>query len=142
VQTASVINLLTTGGVLLVLDQGSKRMVRTGVANGWICWGRVLRIRSANHYKDTYRHGGGRALLVMLWFAALASTIVLHRSGIWFQSPGALFGVALALAGAAGNLLDILQWRYVLNFIDLGWWPVFNLADLGIVTGLALALLY
>ena len=48
-------------------------------------------------------------------------------------------GLALALAGAAGNLVDILRWRYVVDFVDLGWWPVFNLADVGIVGGLLLA---
>jgi len=48
-------------------------------------------------------------------------------------------GVGAALGGAAGNLLDILRRRSVLDFIDLRWWPVFNIADVGIVAGLAVA---
>jgi lipoprotein signal peptidase len=30
----------------------------------------------------------------------------------------------------------------VVDFIDLGWWPVFNLADIGIVGGLIAAFWY
>ncbi|OGI64564.1 MAG: hypothetical protein A2W18_09050 [Candidatus Muproteobacteria bacterium RBG_16_60_9] len=71
---------------------------------------------------------------------ALLAAIVLHRSGAWFQNDVALLGLGLALGGAAGNLLDILRYRYIVDFIDLRWWPVFNLADVGIVGGLLLAL--
>jgi signal peptidase II len=55
------------------------------------------------------------------------------------HSRAALAGVGCALGGAAGNLLDILRRRHVVDFIDLGWWPVFNLADVAIVGGLLFA---
>jgi signal peptidase II len=45
----------------------------------------------------------------------------------------------LAFGGAAGNLLDILRLRSIVDFIDLHWWPVFNLADVAIVAGLVVA---
>ncbi len=77
---------------------------------------------------------------MLAWFTALVSAIILHRSGAWFQSHVALFGLGLAFGGAAGNLLDILRWRYVVDFIDLRWWPVFNLANVAIVAGLVVAL--
>jgi signal peptidase II len=78
-------------------------------------------------------------LFPVLWLIALASAVVLYRSGGWFQTQGALFGLALALSGAAGNLIDLIWRKHILNFFDLGWWPVFNLADVGIVAGLVLA---
>jgi signal peptidase II len=131
--------LLAAGGVLLLLDQCSKRLVQVHLANRCISWGPVLRLRRVIHLQAIYKHDGTRAVLVALWLVALASSILLHGSGAWFQSRSALFGLALALGGAAGNLLDILRWRYVVDFIDLRWWPVFNLADVGIVAGLALA---
>ena len=61
-------------------------------------------------------------------------------SGDRLQSHTAMLGFAAALGGAAGNLVDILRLRCVVDFIDLGWWPVFNLADVAIVCGLVLAL--
>jgi signal peptidase II len=64
---------------------------------------------------------------------------VLHLSGDWFQGLFAESSIGIAVGGATGNLLDILRHQLVIDFIDLRWWPVFNLADVGIVLGLALA---
>ncbi|MFH0820885.1 MAG: signal peptidase II [Candidatus Peregrinibacteria bacterium] len=46
----------------------------------------------------------------------------------------AVFGIILG--GALGNLMDRLLHRYVVDFIVLKPFPVFNLADLGITVGL------
>jgi signal peptidase II len=51
----------------------------------------------------------------------------------------ALLGLGAALGGAAGNLLDVVRRRSIVDFIDLGWWPTFNLADVAILAGLAAA---
>ncbi len=47
-------------------------------------------------------------------------------------------GLGLVLGGAIGNLVDRMRLGYVVDFIDLGWWPVFNLADSSIVIGVLL----
>lgn len=46
--------------------------------------------------------------------------------------------LALILGGAAGNLIDRLRFGYVIDFIDLHFWPVFNVADSCITIGAAL----
>ena len=43
--------------------------------------------------------------------------------------------LALILGGAAGNLIDRLRFGYVVDFIDLHFWPVFNIADSCITIG-------
>jgi signal peptidase II len=141
-QTNSSILLFAAGGAILLLDQWSKAMAQTHAADRCISVGPLLQIRHVAHVKEIYRRTGPRAMFVLVWLAALSSSILLHRSGMWFQSTSALFGLTSALAGAGGNLLDILVRRHVVDFIDLGWWPVFNLADVGIVAGLAVALWY
>ena len=56
---------------------------------------------------------------------------------------GAVF-VGLVAGGAAGNIVDRLfrgdAWLHgaVVDFIDLQWWPVFNIADAAICIGGAL----
>jgi len=135
-----VIELLASGTVLMLLDQWSKRMVQRHVPDRCISWGPILRIRYVTSLKDIYRRDDARAVLVLVWFAALVSAIILRRSGVWFQGHAAQFGLGLAFGGAAGNLLDILRRRCIVDFIDLRWWPVFNLADVAIVGGLAVAL--
>jgi signal peptidase II len=46
-------------------------------------------------------------------------------------------GLALVLGGAVGNLIDRIRLGYVVDFIDLRWWPVFNAADSAVVIGVA-----
>lgn len=43
--------------------------------------------------------------------------------------------LSLILAGALGNLIDRLSLGYVVDFLDLRIWPVFNLADSAITIG-------
>ncbi|MBS1252304.1 MAG: Lipoprotein signal peptidase [Anaerolineales bacterium] len=46
--------------------------------------------------------------------------------------------LSLQLGGALGNLADRLQHGHVIDFIDFKIWPVFNLADVAIVTGVGI----
>lgn len=55
----------------------------------------------------------------------------------WAQALLGLF-----LGGVAGNLLDRIFRRYVIDFIDVGFWPVFNIADAAISISVIGLLLY
>jgi signal peptidase II len=46
--------------------------------------------------------------------------------------------LGLQLGGATGNLIDRVRFGYVVDFIDIGIWPVFNLADAAIVVGVGI----
>jgi signal peptidase II len=50
-------------------------------------------------------------------------------------------GVALVLSGALGNLIDRLRLGFVVDFLKVPYWPVFNVADVAIVVGMGLVLL-
>jgi lipoprotein signal peptidase len=50
----------------------------------------------------------------------------------------ATLGLGLALGGAAGNLVDRVSRGGVVDFIVVGRWPAFNLADAALVVGAAL----
>ena len=45
------------------------------------------------------------------------------------------FFMSLMFAGALGNLIDRLFRGFVVDFIDLGFWPAFNIADIAITAG-------
>ncbi len=134
-----MVDLLAAAIALLVLDQWSKRLVRLCTVHRPVNFGRAVRIRHVISAKAIYERSGARAGLVLIWFVALACATTLHAGGATFQSHPSMWGVGAALGGAAGNLLDILRRRSVVDFIDLRWWPVFNVADLGIVAGLVVA---
>ena len=75
-----------------------------------------------------------------LWALMLGSLLALVQWGPLFQGEAALLGLGAAVGGATGNLIDRLWRGGVVDFIDLRWWPVFNLADVAIVGGVAAAL--
>ena len=69
--------------------------------------------------------------------------VTIKRSGAnrWFATA-----VGLVIGGSVGNVVDRLfrndGWfdGAVVDFIDLQWWPIFNVADIGIVVGGAILL--
>ena len=74
---------------------------------------------------------------------AVVLLVTIKRSGgsRWFVTA-----VGLVVGGSVGNVVDRLfrndGWLggAVVDFIDLQWWPIFNVADIGIVVGGAILL--
>jgi signal peptidase II len=57
------------------------------------------------------------------------------------DEPGLLLsraGLALIVSGALGNLVDRIVRGYVVDFIHVKGWPVFNVADIAVVVGVGL----
>jgi signal peptidase II len=85
----------------------------------------------------------GRGLGPLLGLAAVVIVIVLIRLGRVFRSPPTLIALGAVLGGALGNLVDRavrdgsggLLGGHVIDFIDIQWWPVWNVADMAIVCG-------
>ncbi len=50
-------------------------------------------------------------------------------------SDASISGLILIFSGALGNTIDRIFRGKVIDFLDLGWWPVFNIADVSIVAG-------
>lgn len=64
---------------------------------------------------------------------------------MWFQRRAVAtrlehLGFSLALAGGVGNLIDRFARGYVVDFIHVHHWPVFNVADIAVAIGMALIL--
>lgn len=51
-------------------------------------------------------------------------------------------GSALLFGGAVGNLIDRIRLGIVVDFFDFHIWPVFNIADIAIVCGVAIIIYY
>jgi signal peptidase II len=73
---------------------------------------------------------------------AVVVVVLLVRFGRTVVSPVGTVALGLVLGGAVGNLVDRLLrdgsgflHGAVVDFIDLHWWPIFNVADSAIVVG-------
>lgn len=76
------------------------------------------------------------------WFFVLAAAALFiafmayHRQ-LKRQPAAFYYGCVAMLAGAVGNLIDRIRQGLVIDFFDFRIWPVFNVADVAIVLGVA-----
>jgi len=56
----------------------------------------------------------------------------------WYRSHLGAWATALILSGGMSNLIDRIIHGHVVDYVDLGFWPVFNVADAMIVVGVAI----
>lgn len=56
--------------------------------------------------------------------------------------PWGQYAMGLIVGGTLGNVIDRCYFGAVRDFFSIGWFPVFNVADMAITTGGALVLLY
>jgi signal peptidase II len=100
----------------------------------------TLRFNLTINYGSAFSVAEGRGAVISL--LALVIVAVLLRSGRYATRPGMAVAIGLVFGGAVGNLID-RAFREgdgflgggVVDFIDLQWWPVFNVADAAIVVG-------
>ena len=128
-------------GFVLVADQVTKAMVASRLGTRQpVPLGPCLRIRLTVKRFPSYGPMHTRTAVLLLWGAVLAVVVLGVRSGYLFQRPAAQMALGGALAGAASNLYDRLRRGAVVDFLDLGWWPSFNLADVAITLGVVVAI--
>jgi signal peptidase II len=83
----------------------------------------------------------GPSLTILFSLIAIAVIVVILRSSRRIHSLGWAVAFGLLLGGATGNLVDrFFRWPgpfrgWVVDWIQLPHWPVFNLADSAIVCG-------
>ena len=127
-------------GSIWVLDRISKTWV-TKTLPLWSSRPLLGEMVYLTHARNTGAAFGllhGRTAVLSLVSVILLLVLFLYRRyffniGLWGK-----IGLTLIIAGAVGNLFDRLVFGYVIDFIDLVFWPVFNIADSAIVAGACL----
>jgi signal peptidase II len=121
---------------VVLLDQASKRLVTARLAEGQTAIGAfgVCVRHFVNRRRRTIVTVFGAVLPLAV---TLVVTVALAMSVAALQTRAAQLGVGAALGGATGNTLDRLLRDGVIDFVDLRVWPVFNVADVAIVAGVA-----
>jgi signal peptidase II len=139
--------LVATGAIILVADLISKIEIVRHLAFGQTVHvvGSVLRLTLTRNPGAAFSIGTGQTALFAL--VAVGVIVVIVRSARRLRSVAWAITLGLLLGGALGNLVDRLfrapgPFRgYVVDWIQLPHWPVFNVADSAIVCGGVLAVL-
>lgn len=128
--------------IVVILDQAAKLLVRINLAitETWMPFDWLKPYLRFIHWKNTGVAFGlfqGSGWIFTVIGLALILLVILFYRQVW-QGP-AFWQVALGLelGGALGNFLDRInpQVGYVVDFIWVENFPVFNLADAAIVVG-------
>lgn len=78
---------------------------------------------------------GRLSAIAAVVLALTVLTALFYNRGAWPAAPASQWGFGLMLGGALGNIIDRLRFGYVVDYVDVHIWPVFNLADAAIVVG-------
>jgi len=138
--------LYGSAAALYVLDRVTKAVVEHTLA------GRppievipgLVRFRFVDNPGGAFGLFGGQPVLFLV-ASAIAVVAVVVSSRHLVSLPSAI-GLGLILGGAIGNVTDRVSrgpgiHGSVVDFIDFRVWPVFNVADMGIVIGAALVII-
>jgi signal peptidase II len=133
--------LLSTATVVFVLDHVTKWLVTNNIALG-------DQVPSSGpvtlHHIEN--RGAAFGLFPQMQFVFLAVAVAVAA---YILIAGRRFGpgifpqvlLGMVLGGALSNAVDRVAQGYVVDFIDLQRWPVFNVADMAIVVGILVGVL-
>ena len=131
--------LLSTVPAVLLMDQLSKYLVQKYLPLGqsWPSDGLLRLTHGTNSGSAFGLFPNMTPVLIVASVVAIGFVAYFYRVHA-MPKPLLRFAVGLLLGGAVGNLIDRLRFGTVVDFIDVGWWPIFNLADSSIVVGVTL----
>lgn len=115
--------LVLTAFFVVLLDQLSKLFMET-------------RYSVSHNYGAAFGLFQGQRFLLI--FAALLVVFLVFK----YRKEYDYLALGFLLGGTIGNLIDRLLKGYVVDFINLGFWPSFNLADAFSTIGVFLLIYY
>jgi len=137
--------IVLTGGIIL-LDQVTKSWVRTnlGYQETWSPWPWLAPYARLVHWSNTGAAFGMFQNMSMVFtiLAMIVSVVILfYYPQIAKEDWPMRVALSMQLGGAIGNLIDRITVGSVTDFISIGNFPVFNVADASISTGVVVLLI-
>ncbi len=136
-----------TASVIITADQLSKNWIRTHTGEFPIFEIGIFRIIDVQNTGSSFGlFQGQNPILTIVAFVGIVLvlglvTVITLRYPLldtWYTK----FVLGLIFGGTVGNLIDRLARGYVTDFIDVGPWPTFNVADSSMVCGVILLALF
>ena len=125
-------------GLVLVLDQAVKAVVESELLLGEevdVFGPLELTLSHNSGIAFGLAGGGGILLMALTGLALLVIGLVFSRDP---TRPWMWVAVGLLAGGALGNLVDRVRAGVVTDYIQVGSWPAFNVADVAVTIGVIL----
>ena len=124
-------------GFVFSLDQITKAVVRHSLLLGESFPGEgVFRITRTFNTGSAFGFFVDQTLfLILASMVGIGILLLVYRTHRFSGFPLRL-SLGMQLGGALGNLVDRVRMGHVTDFVDLSFWPVFNVADASIVLGI------
>lgn len=130
-------------GLVVVLDQAAKALVERNLVPGEevaVLGPIELTLSHNSGVAFGLASGGGTRLVLLTVLALVVIGFLFWRDP---ARPGMWVAVGLLAGGALGNLADRVRADAVTDYVQIGSWPAFNLADVAVTAGVVvLALSY
>ena len=130
---------------VIVLDRIVKALVKSGFEPGdtVAVLGDFFHITYVQNRGVAFSMLYGHQTVIIILTAALLAAVLVFLIGFNKKFP-AVFntGLALVCGGGLSNIVDRTLYGYVVDMLDFGSFPVFNVADICICVGCGLMLLY
>ncbi len=138
--------VLAIAAVVVCADQLTKWWAVTRLPRGTIHVVGSLRFNLAYNTGTAFSIGNSRNIGPVIALLAVVVIVLFLLSGGSARRASGVVAGGLVIGGALGNLADRAFRGHdgvlggaVIDFIDLQWWPVFNVADSAIVVGACVA---
>jgi len=129
--------------IVVALDQVSKFFIRANMTPGQsLPEEGFFRITYVTNVGGAFGILSNQAFLITLTAIVGIAAILIYARYPLFNRMLVKIALGLLLGGAVGNLIDRIRFGQVVDFIDVGAWPVFNLADSAIVVGVIIIIVY
>jgi len=132
--------LFLLSGTIIGLDQWTKDLVRTQLAfaETWVPWHWLSPYARVVNWHNTGSAFGmfqGYGIIFTALAILVAGAIIFYYPQVPRQDWPLRIALGLQLGGAVGNLIDRLTRGFVTDWISVGKFPVFNVADSSISMG-------
>jgi signal peptidase II len=138
--------LIPTAGVLIALDQWTKAIVRQNLELGemWMPLEWLSPYARIVHWYNTGVAFGmfqDRNLLFSILAFTVSVFLIIFYPKLTEEDWFLRIALGMQLGGSLGNLIDRLTIGHVTDFVSVGNFPVFNIADASISVGVAVMIL-
>jgi len=134
---------VTVAGIAVAFDQVTKAIASSSLGRDadthrFELLGSLLAFEYIENTGAAFGVLNGQGVALTLIAAGIVALLIWRYVRVGLSSPMLAASLGLLIGGALGNIIDRVRLGYVVDFIAVGVWPKFNVADSAVTIGVVL----